>query len=135
MPDLNKRDYTQTDLKNMNYAYIHLGASFFRNVSVEFPQEFYLQFNGDSWFPMLWGDYGYGKYIKTSGFLAYRQNEKGIWGSQNNQQKEITRLIFACQMTSYLLKKGNMNGAIFQAPRFNPIMLAYQKAFDGSKNA
>ena len=128
LPERNKRDFSTHDLKILNYAYIHLGASFFRNLSVKFPDEFFLQRNGDTWFPMLWGEYGYGKYVQNCGFLAYRINEKGMWGSQNEQEKEITRLIFACQMTSYLLKKGNIDAAINQAPRFNPIMLAYQRS-------
>ena len=128
LPERNKRDFSTHDLKILNYAYIHLGASFFRNLSVKFPDEFFLQRNGDTWFPMLWGEFGYGKYVQNCGFLAYRINEKGMWGSQNEQQKEITRLVFACQMTSYLLKKGHLDAAINQAPRFNPIMLAYQRS-------
>ena len=51
-----------------------------------------------------------------------------MWSSQNEQEKEINRTIFACQMTSYLLKKGYVDAAIYQAHRFNPIMLAHQRA-------
>ena len=128
LPERNKKDFSVQDLKHLNYAYIHLGASFFRNVPVKFPDEFFLQFNGDTWFPILWGEFGYGKFIPNCGFLAYRIHEKGIWSSQTEQEKEITRIIFACQITSYLLKKGYVNAAISQAPRFNPIMLAHQRA-------
>ena len=53
LPERNKRDFPVQDLKRLNYAYIHLGASFFRNVPVKFPDEFFLQFNGDTWFPIL----------------------------------------------------------------------------------
>lgn len=128
LPERNKRDFPVHDLKRLNYAYIHLGATFFRNVPVKFPEEFFLQFNGDTWFPILWGEFGYGKFIPNCGFLAYRINEKGMWSSQNEQEKEINRTIFACQMTSYLLKKGYVDAAIYQAHRFNPIMLAHQRA-------
>ena len=128
LPERNKRDFLVQDLKRLNYAYIHLGASFFRNVPVKFPDEFFLQFNGDTWFPILWGEFGYGKFIPNSGFLAYRINEKGIWSSQTEQEQQITRIIFACQITSYLLKKGYVDAAISQAHRFNPIMLAHQRA-------
>ena len=128
LPERNKRDFPVHDLKRLNYAYIHLGATFFRNVPVKFPEEFFLQFNGDTWFPILWGEFGYGKFIPNCGFLAYRINEKGIWSSQTEQEQQITRIIFACQITSYLLKKGYVDAAISQAHRFNPIMLAHQRA-------
>ena len=78
--------------------------------------------------PNTVGEFGYGKFIPNSGFLAYRINEKGISEFTNRTRTTNCPDIFACQITSYLLKKGYVDAAISQAHRFNPIMLAHQRA-------
>ena len=89
LPERNKRDFPVHDLKRLNYAYIHLGATFFRNVPVKFPEEFFLQFKyGFQYFGRVWLRKIYSKLW----FFSIRINEKGMWSSQNEQEKKLIGL-------------------------------------------
>jgi len=122
LPDTLKKLLPVSELRRTNYSFIHLGASCFRNVDVKFPGEYELQRNGDMWFPYLWSDFGAAKYLDACGHLVYRYDGKGVWSSLSEEQREINKLIYACQLTSDMLKKKNLEGALFNARRFLPLI-------------
>jgi glycosyltransferase involved in cell wall biosynthesis len=111
-----------SDLCRTNYSYIQVGASCFRNIKISFPKEITLQKNTDMWFPYLWGTYGPAQYLSDCGHLVYRFTREGVWSSIDDQQKTINRLIYACQLTSHMLKENNIEGVLFNAWRFMPII-------------
>jgi len=127
LPQAMKRNVPSYDLSILNYSFIHIGASLFRNVVKHFPDHFYLQHHGDTFLPLIWSEFGYAKFIEDAGELNYRIHQKGIYNGQSDQKKIIQRLIFACQVTSYLLEKGNLEGAVYQSWRFEPLINAYEK--------
>lgn len=122
LPDQLKSTISISDLCKTNYSYIHLGASCFRNIKISFPKEITLQKNTDMWFPHLWGGYGPAQYLPDCGHLVYRFTRKGVWSSLDERQKTIDRLIYACQLTSHMLKENNIDGVLFNAWRFMPII-------------
>jgi len=128
LPKVMKRNVPSYDLSILNYSFIHIGASMFRNVVKVFPDHFYLQYNGDTFLPLIWSEFGYAKYIEDAGKLYYRVHEKGMFNGQSDVKNLIERLIFACQATSYLLEKGNIEGAVNQAWRFAPLIDLYEKS-------
>jgi glycosyltransferase involved in cell wall biosynthesis len=124
LPEPLKRSYIVSSEKFFllgNYSGIHLGACVFRNLNFDFPQEYFLQSNGDMFYPYLWGKWGDAVFLDNSGHLVY-QSENGSYSSLSREQKEINRLVFACQFSSMLLKEGNIEAAIFVADRFLPII-------------
>ena len=108
-------------LQILNYSYILLGACCFRKLNINFPPEMVLQKQSDHWWPLLWSAFGPAKYIENCGHLDYRYTLSGVWSSLNEAEKQRDKLIFACQMASYLLKEGNIKGAVKIAQRFIPL--------------
>ena len=127
LPENLKTDIAQNKLRLANYSFMHLGACCFRNVRTNFPQEYKLSMNSDLWFPYLWSEFGDARYLDDCGHLAYRYNGEGAWSSQNEQEKIKTKLIYACQLTSHMLRTGNLDGAIFNSFRFRPLLDAREK--------
>ena len=105
-----------------NYSGIHLGACIFKNVDFEFPPEYFLQSNGDHFYPYLWGKWGDAIYLNTAGYLTY-SNGEGSYSKLTSKDKELSKLIFACQFISLLLRDGNINAAVFGSTRFLPLIV------------
>ena len=127
LPGNLKKDVAQNKLKLANYSYIHLGACCFRNVQTVFPMEYKLSMNSDLWFPYLWSDFGKGRYLDDCGHLNYHFNGQGAWSSLDKKEQIKTKLIYACQLTSHMLRTGNVDGAIFNSFRFQPLIDARKK--------
>lgn len=127
LPEKLKTDISQNKLKLANYSFIHLGACCFRNVQTMFPTEYRLSMNSDLWFPYLWSDFGKARFLDDCGHLNYRYNNQGVWSSLDEKEKIKTKLIYACQLTSHMLKTGNIDGAIYNSFRFQPLLDARQK--------
>lgn len=121
LPEALKVKVSVQNLRLTNYSYIHVGASCFRKIDLKFPDEFFLQFNGDMWFPLVWSSYGPAQFVADSGHLHYRYNGKGMWSSSTQKKQTIDRLVYACQLTSYMLKTDNIDGALFNAWRLTPL--------------
>lgn len=127
LPEKLKTDISAGKMKLANYSFMHLGACCFRNVATNFPTEYTISVNSDLWFPYLWSDYGGASFVDDCGYLNYRYNGQGVWSSLNEQEKIKTKLIYACQLTSHMLRTGNIDGAIFNSFRFQPLLDARQK--------
>lgn len=102
-----KRDISSAELRKINYAYLHSGAACFRNVDVEFPEEFYGTTCQDIWYPMLWGAFGYAKYIEDAGALIYRFNGQGVWSSCDAAARVEKKAVFAQRILSYFARIGD----------------------------
>jgi glycosyltransferase involved in cell wall biosynthesis len=122
LPGPLKTEVSVRNLQLVNYSYINLGAACFRNVKIQFPPEYHLQKNGDTWWPLLWSSFGPAKYIENCGHLSYRQTGSGVWSSLEANQKKINKLVFACQLISYLLRVGDTEAAEFQSGRLVPLI-------------
>ena len=122
LPDSLKNELSIDDLLLGKFAYINLGAICFRNVHVEYPPEYYISPNKDTWAPYLWSDFGPGHFLADCGDLFYRYNGEGVWSSLSESEVTSSRVVFACQLISHMLRHKNNNGALFNAYRLKPLL-------------
>ena len=92
-------------------------------MNIQWPEEYFLQFNSDTWWPYLWSDFGPAKYKADCGFLTYRVHSEGAWSKTLDEEKQSRKLIFACQLVSHMLKTDNLEGAKFNINRLIPLMI------------
>ena len=123
LPESLKKTIPVDQLRLLGYSNINLGAACFRNVNIQWPEEYLLQFNSDTWWPFLWSDFGPAKYQADCGFLTYRVHSEGAWSATSKEKKQRNKLIFACQLISHMLKTDNLEGAKLNIRRLLPLMI------------
>lgn len=100
IPDINKRDYTKSDL-SMGRAAISTQTIMFRNKINPLPPEYYNVVNEDSFILMLLGGYGGGRYMADVQPSAYRVHSGGVWSSRSSYQKSIVSTVSYYWMSVY----------------------------------
>ncbi len=109
LPDSFKKNYSQSELLNCEYAYILFGTVLCRNCTFEFPGEMRIIENVDLIFPMYMGQFGPCGYCEVILPMIYRQNSKGIWSGATELRKRRQKLRSALLIGAYFLRQDDFN--------------------------
>jgi glycosyltransferase involved in cell wall biosynthesis len=112
IPEQFKKNYSQEELQNFQFAYIHASSVFWRKSLEEWPPEIFCCTNNtDMLVPYVWSKSGRAIFLPEIQPNRYRQTNTGIWTSTDNARKMELKLQTSLLMISLHLRNRNTAAA------------------------